>query len=277
MAERNVLRPDGSYSAPACAHALSQFQELLVDISKTLRNPHGTEDYYSFRKTLVALYEYCYDFQFPEPQRILRNMMIRGDSVCYQASDARTALGVFQILLPRARGVAREQLAKDQKTLRDLQKAQGTHHMPASGGRFSTPGYMPATPAAFGGPAYGGGPAAAAWGPAPGAVILPLPGAPRAAGGGKRGKGKARGGGGAPQPQHAPPQQHLSNRAQTAIGNFNKALQDAQQELLPVPNATPCGVCAAANRNPHQDNLNCAFFICRRCKRGGHRANKCPY
>lgn len=243
----------------------------MTSISKTLRNPHGTEDYHSFRKTLVALYEYCYDFRHPEPQRILRNMMIRGDNVAYQASDSRTALGVFQIMLPRARGVAREQLARDQKALRDLQKAQGTHHVPASAGRFPTPGYMPATPAAFGGQAYGGGPAAPAWGPAPGAIRLPLPGAPRAAGGGKRGKGKARGVGG------ASPTQHLPNRSLTAIADFNKVLQDAQQELQPVPGATPCGICAAANRNPHHDNLNCAFFICRRCKRGGHRANKCPY
>ncbi|CAM9994670.1 unnamed protein product [Pylaiella littoralis] len=209
-------------------------------------------------------------------------------------SCPKLTLAVFTDKLPNKRGVDKAQLDQDSKDARALQKAYGVAGgASAAGGGASHSsrsrgGLAPPAPMHFGGgalpqhggprlsaylpPARGGGSRSAGFGVGQ-PVMLPLaPGAPGGQRGGKgHGAGRAAPGGGSSSSQP------LSGRARSAVADFNGIMQDAQQQFVPVPNGPTCDKCASTKKNPHHEFRSCAFSLCSRCKRGGHRAKKCPF
>ena len=68
----------------------------------------------------------------------------------------------------------------------------------------------------------------------------------------------------------------MSNRDLLEWERHNRQLEELQQTYKMAPGAPTCDNCTRASRNPHHDFKQCAFSVCRICKLGGHRANRCP-
>lgn len=288
-----LFLPSVSYVFP-CLFSMPQFQQLIVDVARVWRNSDELYDWNDFHRVLYAATMHAVDMGLVDDQRILERIMWRGTCVMRRFKDPDLTLAMFTDKLPNARGVGKAQLQQDQQDARALQKAFGVSGGPSAGSGTGAPSSRsrggpsvssrPRGGKGFSQPASGG--YFAPGGGAGAAVSLPLP--VRAAAPGNKGKapgrggarqggvnkggGSASGGGGG----RAPTQ---SNRGLSAIADFNGVIQDAQQQFAAVPGAPTCDKCAKARppRNPNHDFRKCAFSICSRCKRGGHRASDCPF
>eukprot|EP00903_Cladosiphon_okamuranus_P006823 g6648.t1 len=101
--------------------------------------------------------------------------------------------------------------------------------------------------------------------------VAPSAGFAAALGKGPKAGGNKCGGGGVRPP---------SNRALAAISTYNAAIQEAQQHHQAVAGGPTSNTCTVAGRNPNHGHLVCAFMICSKCKRGGHRtspSSECPF
>ncbi|CAN0308590.1 unnamed protein product [Pylaiella littoralis] len=271
-------------------------RQLVVEVAKIWRNSRGKFDWSDLHHALHATAMHAVDMGLTRDQRILEKFMFRRICVLRKFSCPKLTLAVFTDKLLNKRGVDKAQLDQDSKDARALQKAfgvaggasaagGGASHSSRSRGGLTSPAPMHFGGGALpqhGGPrlsAYvpstrGGGSRSAGFGVGQ-PVMLPLvPGAPGGQPGSKgRGAGRT-----APGGDHTS-SQPLSGRARSAVADFNGIMQDAQQQFVPVPNGSTCDKCANANpaKNPHHEFRACAFSLCSRCKRGGHRAKVCPF
>lgn len=89
------------------------------------------------------------------------------------------------------------------------------------------------------------------------------------------GRGRVAGQGVAGTPPAGMSQSHYTMMKQVRDAR-NVALQQQQLANPGVPTGGEmCRKCQASNRDPYHSHLTCAFWICRRCKEGGHRVNAC--
>ena len=280
---------------------------------RIIRNAHQQFNWHHLHLVLFSAAGHAVDLGLLEAQRVLERTIWRGLCVMRRfQNDAALTLALFTDKLPNSRGVSKLQLDLDSKQVRALQKAMGkgggsaAHSggksarsgygvgggvglpslLPAAAG-FSPPlsmglgsasGLAPTMPSPFltsplaggalaGAPSAGGGLGAAA-------VTLPLPGGSSGGGGTakrKPSKGGAKGG------NRSQPRQPPSNRSVSAVAAFNNAIQEAQEQFVQVAGGPTCDKCTAQGRNPYHNHLACAYATCSKCRRGGHRANACPF
>lgn len=65
-------------------------------------------------------------------------------------------------------------------------------------------------------------------------------------------------------------------RVESRSAGAGEELEEHQKTFKHVPGPPTCDNRARASRNPYYDFRQCARFVCRRCKLGGHRVNACP-
>ena len=271
--------------------------------------------WFAFKRAAQDIVSKTITLNLTSERAVLDKTLFRGNELIRGGSDPYHVLRVFTKLLPNARGVSKETLDSDQAALKAIFKAsRGTKAVAGAGfgvvgggtrTRRGAAAYSPSSPkygymstAASPGPSpFGMGvhpPAgmyatASAWGASP-AQQPSNARAPRGKArndrgpvgvGGLRGRAAVggRGGGGGrsllafPATPSGPP----SSRAITERADYNSRLQAQQAAIQVDPQGSRCKDCVNAGRNPHQFFGNCAFSECRKCKRGGHRAAKCPF
>ena len=269
------------------------------------RNSKGAYDWFHFEQVVREAANSANDLGLTSAKNILERTLTRGEFILRRYNCPHVTLSVFTDKLPNTRGLSKDQIERDLKDARAIQKAQSPGSKagtaPFTGGARGRGAYGASAPSSY--PASRGGYAApprGSWQRAPPAGFAPLPPAGRHTGAvatqpvmlpfppgtggtmkGKSGKGSrkggGRGGGGSGGGGGSAPPQPRSNRALAAIVRFNGIMQEDQQQLQPTPGGQTCDKCTAAGRNPNHDHRICAFLTCFRCKRVGHRSNACQY
>ncbi|CAM9477707.1 unnamed protein product [Pylaiella littoralis] len=205
-----------------------------------------------------------------------------------QGGHPAAVLRVFSEMLPNKRHVSRETTFRDRGKLRDINKLHsastavsgaahgypGPSHLAAHHAARVAASSTAPQPRSRGSSVRGGGGRYSSAGtsvplPFTPSVLPPTATARRPAhqGGSARGNGR---GASAPPP---PP----SNAAAADRKRYTDKLRENQQAMTSSPNADRCHNCADKGRVDLHHHKACAFSLCRRCKRGGHRAVDCTF
>ena len=102
-----------------------QFQQLIVEMTRTWRNSAGSHNWCEFARTLRAAAPLAQDMGLSPEQAILELTLTRGEFVIRHFKCPAVTLGVFTDKLPNSRGPARGQIDQDLKDGRAIQKALG--------------------------------------------------------------------------------------------------------------------------------------------------------
>ena len=255
---------------------------LIVNIVRVMRNSDERYSWFDLEDALLQASRLAQDTGLERERTILDKVIFRGQRMMSLCHNPSQILVTWTQLLPNTRGVEQKQLLRDVKALHRVRKANGLPAAALGGGsgtrlssaaqaqrphvghpkRGGYPGGSVYTPPARGPSVFAGPP-----------VILPL----------HRGQGKGRSKARASQPGQSHGQagkghsQPLSNQELATVNRDNKRMQDMYQDHQEVPGASTCDSCRGKQRNPNHHHLLCPFTICRKCKRGGHRSNTCPY